>query len=196
MYATSCGQQAGLDPKLYHARQLLVEKVRNEEAEEDQQFVSSVHVEFEKEEDSILGKMPQTVKYLLVSSPEYDLARMPVFQVALAMAGLLGGSNAAGDAKDRFHKTVMTKSEMEVAVQGRRTAWKGKVCQAIKLLNQFSPGHTLVLLMIDGGPECQFEQQEVRGPMASSFPDVQKQIRRFSSFDDFEAYGTSSQARL
>jgi len=71
-------------------------------------------------------------------------------------------------------------------------AWKGKVCQAIEMLhkiNSMVPDLTIALLMIDGGTECQWEQQEVKESISESFAlDVKIVLKTFGGLDSFKSY--------
>jgi len=188
-YAISLAQKFGLDPTMYHACEQRVDRLRKEVKEENDKLVAETRVYFEQRQQGIREKMPSDVKYLLVSTPEYDLEGMPVFGMACAILDALDEINAAGDAKDRFHTQVMNKMEMDIGVRGWRMAWKGKVCQAIEMLAKIFKKATIVVLMIDGGPECQYEQKEVNDSIRASFAaTADLRIKSFHDFAAFKAY--------
>lgn len=129
--------------------------------------------------------MSRKVPVLLLSAPEYDQDGQVVLAKAKMLVETCGGANIAGDAKDDFHKNIMTAQEMG-KLQGWRTAWKGKVCAAISLRQQDYPDLPVIVLTIDGGPECQWEYKQITGCIKDQFRVIS--IRRFADFKSFDAF--------
>lgn len=80
-----------------------------------------------------------------------------------------GDRNLAGDAKDQFHLQVMSAGEMTKAIKGWRMAWKGKVCTAVDFAMQNNKDDIIMLIAIEGGPECLWEIEQLTNNIMSSF---------------------------
>merc|ERR1712203_1158178 len=106
--------------------------------------------------------------------------------MADGLIAVIGGINCAGDAKDRFHRMAMSSAEMAIAVAVRRTAWKGKVFQGIKTLQAVLPNVNIVLIAIDGGPECQFEQEELTNVIVPMHKNLR--LKTFKTVDEFKDF--------
>merc|ERR1712039_552177 len=111
---------------------------------------------------------------------------MPVLELARNLVVGIGHQNVAGDAKDRFHTQVMSQEEMTELTRGWRTAWKGKVTTGISSTRQFRPRDTIVLLAISGGPECQWEYQELKTVILPQFEGVE--VYHFAHLEEFIQY--------
>merc|ERR1712008_144562 len=83
--------------------------------------------------------------------------------------GFAGGMCIAGDQRDRFHQLVMEKGEMAKAMQGWRTAWKGKCDSSFHFHKNFHPGATQLVLSIKGGPEFDWEQASLAGEIKQMY---------------------------
>jgi len=106
----------------------------------------------------------------------------------MAIMERYGQHNCAGYAHDKFHKNVMLPHEMAKDSQGWRTAWKGRVVQALTDLNSIYPDKTLVLIALAGGPECDFERGQLfNGKIASSFPNGYK-LKQIGDLDELVSY--------
>jgi len=132
------------------------------------------------------------VQYLLVSAPEHTTQKdLKVLEHAQFLVKKIGFDNVAGDAKDKFHQHVMDPARMTRQRQAWRDAWLGKVCTAIQQVQRFCPGQPLVLMTIDGGPECQWELQKLKDRVLVQFSAVS--IEQCKDFDAFVDYFASMQ---
>ena len=127
-------------------------------------------------------------KFVFASGPEYDNHQAPVLAFAVAVCEGLGFHSVAGDAADQFHMAVMTAEEMQVATKGWRIAWKGKVCTGIELTAKHSKGDAIALVTIDGGPECQWEVNELKSKIIPSFSHVKLELMEFHTWRDFACF--------
>lgn len=132
------------------------------------------------------SRMPTKTQYTLVSAPEHSVDGHSVLAVAMQEIHALGHSNKAGDAKDWFHANMMSKNEMDKAVQGWRIAWKSKVCSYLVDLRRLFPNDQIVFLTIDGGPECMWELDQLQNDIKKAYPYYK--LRRFRDLDTYEEY--------
>lgn len=129
-------------------------------------------------------------RYLFASGPEYDTNDEPVLLLASTFIEAAGFANVAGDAKDQFHQQVMTKDEMDVQLRGWRLAWKGKVATGIDMTTKHYPGLAVELITIDGGPECQWEVQEIQEHIIPAFQNagVEIELKACRNWEEFVRY--------
>jgi len=134
--------------------------------------------------EKIKANSPQNTDYLLVSAPEHTKEKdLEVLSHARAFIKEIGHDNLAGDAKDRFHTQVMDKARMTQELKTWREAWKGKVCEGVKQVKRFRPASEIVLLTIDGGPECQWELEELKTKIIPQFTNIR--LRQHTDFESF-----------
>merc|ERR1712194_503790 len=96
----------------------------------------------------------------------------------------LGFKNVAGDARDKFHMTVMTDKEMSKLFQCWRIAWKGKVEAAINYEAQDHPDEQPALIVVDGGPECAWEQGELQNTILPAHADLKPEFVQYGTWQN------------
>lgn len=164
----------------------LVETCREQHRKSEEAEVDIVTKRISSLPKDIFERVPKNVRYVLVSSPEHALDGHSVLKKAIQVVTAFGGTNKAGDAKDWFHSMMMSEAEMTNNVKGWRIAWKSKVCAYLVDLRKFFPTDDIVLLTIDGGPECQWELAELKGEIKKAYPWYQ--LLRFGDLTAFEEY--------
>merc|ERR1712032_1230536 len=122
---------------------------------------------------------------ILASAPEIGLDGMPVLTMAAWAVSAIGGSNIAGDAKDRFHKLLMDPAKMTQEIKGWRDAWKGKL---EGLLSVYCPDDALKLLSLQGGPETEWERQYLLNEFKTVHDQRNIEIVCHESLDELLAY--------
>lgn len=158
-------------------------------AEEAQSKANRAIVSWARDEiPNELRRRVHSRRFLFASGPEYDADEAPALCLAVALMKSLGFGNVAGDARDQFHKQVMTEEEMQLAIKGWRMAWKGKVCTGIEFMANSSSDEPIVLATIAGGPECQWEVEEIRSKIVPSFQNVQLEMKHFDHWTDFVSF--------
>merc|ERR1712129_441863 len=124
---------------------------------------------------------------LLGSAPEHNKEHtQEVLTKAKDLIEKAGGFNLGGDAKDRFHTKLLSREQMTQEMKGWRAAWLGKCATGIDMAMRCFPGATIIVYTIDGGPECQWELQEIQGPIQRQFPSMQ--VMRCKDFMEFQAH--------
>jgi len=127
----------------------------------------------------------KTCSYLLKSAPEFALVDggRPVLAVMKALIEELGGQNLAGYAKDTFHQEIMPEAELSVERKGLRTAWLGKVATGLTMERKHCPKHRIFVVTHKGGPETDWEQQQIRQKILPSLRDKNVEELHFKDLD-------------
>jgi len=132
---------------------------------------------------------------ILASSPEFGVKGEPILAYARAMAEVAGGMCIAGDKRDKFHSLVMESGEMDAAMQGWRTAWKGKCDSSFRFHKKFHPEAKQRVLSIKGGPECDWEQASLRGDMKKTYASQGITLETLEPFQDLSELKAFLKAR-
>jgi len=106
-----------------------------------------------------------------------------VLAVMKALIEELGGQNLAGDAKDTFHQSIMPEAELTVERKGWRVAWLGKVTTGMTMERKHFPKHRIFIVTNKGGPETDWEQEQIRQKILPSFGDQNIEELHFTGFD-------------
>jgi len=188
--AISEAQEATLHHSLYRACEVKAQFIRQEMTVDDEKFVADVIKDVELRRKKIKARLGRNLQYILASSPEYDLAGRPVLWMAASYIRALGFENCAGDAKDRFHKQVVSPENMSKEIKGWRLAWQGKVIQSLKK-NSKRKNNRIVVIALKGGPECEFERETLSDKFKKDFPMVHVppfHLKFLDSFEDIKEY--------
>jgi len=132
---------------------------------------------------------------MLASSPEFGVNGEPILAYAIAMVEVAGGMSIAGDRRDKFHSLVMESREMDAAMQGWRTAWKGKCESSFMFHKNFHPEAKQLVLSIKGGPECDWEQASLRGDLKKTYASQGITLETLAPFQDLSELKTFLIAR-
>jgi len=106
-----------------------------------------------------------TVELILASAPCKDQNGVEVLSYAAALVGTLNGTNCAGDVTDAYHQQMLPQlltgkiNANDKKHKPFRSAWRSRVAEATSMLR--GNNKAIVLLAIQGGPECNWEQIEL-----------------------------------
>lgn len=123
---------------------------------------------------SIQGFLPPRFKcnhkhefiFIVASAPEH------VLREVRSITERYNGFYTAGDKDDTFNDRILR--DAGFASQWR-SAWLGKTEAAIQMANSFRPGLRVHLVVIRGGPACEWERGQIESNLVPSRREVQLQ---------------------